>query len=273
MSTKIYNGCLINVSTLKEYQDFITEMREHLHPIILNTVALQAVSRAVALIDHLAINAEDMRENTDRHFIWSGMQEYITEFDTNKESISMSHECSAVFFMLEDKVLAIPYMENPNAFIFHDKVDFYGYWNNTDQDEDCTDEEWVQRRDDWDAALTGAGVPVECGSVVEFSSPDYKYLTPFICGESEFKSMVEENLKGLERRFEGRVKREFFDAKQAELMETSGDTRGTWSDTFSKWMSEFKDEYVGSDEYNERCEHFKSILPELTLDLLYSKEL
>lgn len=42
-------------------------------------------------------------------------------------------------------------------------VEFYGYWNNTDPDEECTAKEWRQRKNDWDKVLPDIGIPCENG--------------------------------------------------------------------------------------------------------------
>ena len=128
MSTKIYNGCLINVSTLKEYQDFINEMRELLEPAIKKIVVGQSVVNAVSIMDSIAMgkldpNYVDVREehvelSTGKSFITNGLDLFGHKFATDKRELGVSHESSVVFFMLEDKVLAIPYMEQPLQDIF-----------------------------------------------------------------------------------------------------------------------------------------------------------
>lgn len=41
---------------------------------------------------------------------------------------------------------------------------FWGYWNNVDPDENCSDKEWEQRESDWTEVLEGnAGIPCEIG--------------------------------------------------------------------------------------------------------------
>jgi hypothetical protein len=33
------------------------------------------------------------------------------------------------------------------------ELKYYGYWNDTDMDDDCSLEEWKQRKEDWTEAL------------------------------------------------------------------------------------------------------------------------
>lgn len=60
-------------------------------------------------------------------------------------------------------LLAITYCEQDElaeAFRGLDEVSEYGYWNNTDQPDDVTDEEWEARRQAWDRSL-GWDAPAE----------------------------------------------------------------------------------------------------------------
>ena len=56
----------------------------------------------------------------------------------------------------------------------HPGLEYYGYWNNTDKPEDLTDEQWEQRRTDWDTALGGTGDerPSSCGLIAELVNVD-----------------------------------------------------------------------------------------------------
>jgi len=58
-----------------------------------------------------------------------------------------------------------------NIFIFEQKdwIQFYGYWDNTDKDDTCSNAEWEQRANDWEEVLSPSFIPSECGFTFELA--------------------------------------------------------------------------------------------------------
>ena len=51
---------------------------------------------------------------------------------------------------------------------------YYGYWNNTDKDERCSDREWSARRDIWNELLENPNRIVMNHTIVDMKAP-YRY--------------------------------------------------------------------------------------------------
>lgn len=62
------------------------------------------------------------------------------------------------------RILALLYAEEPEFRTVWDAlpdVESYGYWNNSDQPDDVTDDEWAERREVWERVMPDSGPPVE----------------------------------------------------------------------------------------------------------------
>lgn len=85
----------------------------------------------------------------------------------------LDFQAEAVFFPLPDKLLVIPFWGRRDLYneiweLVTGAVP-YGYWDNVDPD-DCSEEEWEQRKRDWHLALLdhGDGVPATNGFTFTF---------------------------------------------------------------------------------------------------------
>lgn len=63
-------------------------------------------------------------------------------------------------------------------------VEYFGYWNNVDQDEDCTEEQWKERESLWDEALKENSIPAISG----FSKTILNHYIPFADGIWEIEN-------------------------------------------------------------------------------------
>ena len=80
-------------------------------------------------------------------------------------SVSMS------ILPIHNKILMLPYAENDafyKVLTENEYFEEYGYWNNTDPDENVSEEDWAERKRDWDEALEGIGIPAENGFTIKF---------------------------------------------------------------------------------------------------------
>lgn len=85
-------------------------------------------------------------------------------------------EATAMFFPLDDYTLFIPFCQNrAMQKVICDGAQFYGYWDNVDRDETCSEDEWKQRKIDWDVVLPGFVAPIDVGFCFTFSNGQAPY--------------------------------------------------------------------------------------------------
>ena len=79
---------------------------------------------------------------------------------------------------IKGKVLAIYYTEQNEyieALMYMGEVSEYGYWNDSDKPAELTEEEWQTRREDWDIALPGIGIPADNGFDIQLITDTCMY--------------------------------------------------------------------------------------------------
>ena len=135
MSIKIYEGYKTNLS-LKAIKNHCLSLNEEV-----KEIKKVQIKRHV----HDSKIAED----------WEGYKKDI-DFVVNDLGVNID----ITLFPVNDYFLVEIYMGK----IFHTSkillkikeklnLEFYGYWNNVDEDEACSKEEWEQRKEDWAEAL------------------------------------------------------------------------------------------------------------------------
>lgn len=154
MSAKIYNGYKIDTISLKELYDFSITFRDKCRKVsekiaecvLIRSLFVEKVGRELNILkdENKSVWGKvywDIAER-QRKIKKSGVCDPVVDFDT-----------SWVFIPLEKYTICTFYSEQPeiNDLWRNEKlVNFYGYWNNTDPDESCSEEEWKQRERDWD---------------------------------------------------------------------------------------------------------------------------
>lgn len=155
MSTKIYYGYkLKDIKTFDELE---------LLRIKLVTDAKAAQQQiATTLIFHTSLYMLDLyKVGFDVPDINQGILNYgyhkvserLRKFKTESYKDPIYDLRFEVVFFLQDPILAIFIGDNKNMqsiFANNKSVEYYGYWNNVDPPEDVTDDEWDQRKKDWD---------------------------------------------------------------------------------------------------------------------------
>lgn len=194
MSTKIYNGfALPSIKTLVDMQSFIMSMREECGPIATGIILKRMGYQVVRVLDAFHLYFDHDREQYVREMraiLDIADDKEQTEFLVNatpytvvvrycKEQIRKAKDSpyrgegldvrfELMFFPTGNKLLGIPYTE-PQEYMDclskQPEYQYYGYWDNVDPDEDCSEEEWEQRKNDWTntTLLEGSGVPSEHG--------------------------------------------------------------------------------------------------------------
>jgi len=163
MSTKIYNG--------------------HCMPLI-------PMGELLTICRDLRVKAEEVRRERLRHFFikeeFKWMETMNAAWDVGRKKIRnpiVDYSFEICFLPIKDKILLIPFYERHYDEILKTipGIRYYGYWNNVDPDEECSEEEWAQREKDWDEALPGPGVPGENGftiTILNFDIPRPEEIWP-----------------------------------------------------------------------------------------------
>jgi len=172
MSTKIYNGYKININSFYELRNFYEKISPILEQQQLQEIGKRGAQIACIITDFAQFGLEyssyfvkNKQNKTFTDQLYYLIDEFLEEqynniLKTDIRNPQYDFSIRIAFIPLENKILSLFYSEY-NAFEKHwlkfDEVEYYGYWNNTDRDEDCTEEEWNQRYLDWEKALPGIG--------------------------------------------------------------------------------------------------------------------
>jgi hypothetical protein len=186
MSTKIYNGYKIDNMSLFTFNQFVLDFTLKAKEVRGKLAAKFIANLIVDMVDDVTYIDEE--SYIKRHIksakdgtttladckyhrliseaIHTGEDRYARIQRTHERDPAVDFDIELVVIPFQDKILALLFCENREfTEIFESmlEVHYYGYWNNTDPDENCSDEEWEQRRMDWDLALPGLGVPADSG--------------------------------------------------------------------------------------------------------------
>lgn len=184
MSTKIYNGYVLPAMTAVELTQFTIRVRG-----VMNEVRNEMVRRLNAaycynILDALAlgkkISGNVLKPNQRLAFAgyWYIHEQVKLAKTSELRGKGIPLECSVVFLPQDNRILTVFYAEKDG---FHSawrslpEVKEYGYWNNTDQPDNVTDEEWAERRQSWDSVLlqnkSSEWIPSMNGLVADLVDP------------------------------------------------------------------------------------------------------
>lgn len=148
MSTKLYDGLIIDT-------DDIFDFTKRLHALVKQT--FQEVARELVIEEITRIF--DGNEPIDMALFYTAQEKWDER--QGKLSRRSVFEDPLRFSLVMGKtpggkILAYPYYgrnEYVEALLTMPEVSSYGYWNNTDQEEGITDEQWNERRQEWDSLI------------------------------------------------------------------------------------------------------------------------
>lgn len=151
MSIKIYEAYRMDICSMTEFLKFCKEIQKQAEAIRLEM--LQAMCKEAKKPYH-----EVFMEWQKRSWETKRTQKRDPFFDFSFEM---------AWFPIEDHILLILYCEHTElkkTISENSKIKFFGFWNNTDPDENCSDEEWKERERLWNKALLDAsGIPSKEG--------------------------------------------------------------------------------------------------------------
>lgn len=177
MSTKIYDGCRLAEGV--DVFDFTVKLRDVFLPIYEDVVAGWVVRLAAACLKKSRLTGEKQFRSP----LFEGFEAF-SELDRGMNFRLTEFVVAFAKDPLTGRIHARPYMD---ANYYYDawyslaEVERYGYWNNTDQPDDVSDEEWEERRAAWDRVF-GWDVVSEralCFNLVELHKGSQQPGIPF----------------------------------------------------------------------------------------------
>jgi hypothetical protein len=168
MSTKIFNGFKIDQPDLQSILDVVRAFR----PWVADQ-QLEAYEQFCAVIN----KARDREKGHPEYYAdcfwpWHDARNAVkktgfrhTLVDTDFEIIILPYK--GAFYgisFVERNAWHREWLKQPG-------VSEFGYWNNTDQPDEISDEEWEARGKIWDEILPGAGIPSMNGFTIAIGDP------------------------------------------------------------------------------------------------------
>jgi len=174
MSTKIYNGYILKeMRNVWELKAFANKVRGKIRPIadeLTHRLLAQLVAQRIDRIT-LGMPLDEPTDAVPYGYALATMREHARKIrETNLRDPEFDFSCSVSVIPIRGMVLALLHADrNEYRAVFESipGVAPYPYWNNTDRPNDISDEEWDKRKEDWNIALPGAGVPNENGVLIE----------------------------------------------------------------------------------------------------------
>lgn len=231
MSTKIYDGISIKNMNLIKLNDWCLSVRKKLKEVATAQYYNGVIKIAVSIFlwqktdmnlcpYYHGLDVQELLKRKDNPKEWNAREVYLyadkIARDLAKRSAiaktimdnepDFDYTTSISIFPMEDKILAIPFTTNgalKECIFLDEMVSRYGYWNNTDGPSDLTEEQWEQRKKDWDEVFKTSGIPANCGmsivlldndSLDWYLCPDKpiieKYILSCLKDELEYCKMV-----------------------------------------------------------------------------------
>jgi hypothetical protein len=170
MSITIHNGFAVDAArgTLPALHALITEFREEIKVVAEEYLLARFLKDAISELDHRTLGLPRTDKDKDRSPLscaWNRMLEAKRDGDRGYRRPGYDVSLSLMLFPLADgRVLGMPFTERQewvDLWLQKNGVTPYGYWDNSDPDEDISPEAWQARTEDWHAALIdrNSGIP------------------------------------------------------------------------------------------------------------------
>jgi hypothetical protein len=180
MSTKIYDAyAFTDTPSLYELRLRMARLRKTSHK-ILRDIFLHSVAQLSSMkIDEKILGIEEPKGVYEGQCLINAVIDEIEQREnrikkTGERDPLHDYSFEVEIIPIKNKILLMPFTERRELIKLLSRqkyLKFYGYWNNTDPDENCTEKEWEQRHKDWDEALPWIGIPAQNGFSVTLSPP------------------------------------------------------------------------------------------------------
>lgn len=166
MSTKIYNGYRLAADTdVWEFTERLREQgndeRDRLDLEAIERAAEQLEAKRIADGGDLSPSPSPEARLMSGYLVWDELMRGLKD-----SRLGDPHQLDVTFIRDAEtgRIYCLLYAGNSISHVFTEQpeVEEYGYWNNADQPEDVSDEEWEERRAVWDRIL-GWDPPVRRG--------------------------------------------------------------------------------------------------------------
>ena len=169
MSTKIYSGLRLVAGA--DLWEFLQQLRREANVIRDRLDARLLAADAAMIVDRRRIGnpvPDEQPGGRARSAIWEAVDRFKADQDKLGKS-DIGHdphrlELSVGYDPVASRHMLIMYCEATELrelVTGHPDVEEYGYWNNSDQPDGVTDQEWDERRQAWNRVLPGVGIPAE----------------------------------------------------------------------------------------------------------------
>lgn len=215
MSTKIFNGFeFIGENDIRTIQKNLNEFKKELEPIVNKFLVEYLVGNSVAYHDDVMYLGRKIESECSP--LWFANYEHRDRVkkikNTNLRDPEVDFDFEIVILPIKDKILGTHYTEQGEFLkLLSEKPWFkrYGYWDNTNQDSSCTDEEWDKRYYDWEEAMPGYDTPAYLGFSVQLTNPNmFNVLSDH---EELFNSLIPDKIKRAKPIIQTQMRKEYLD--------------------------------------------------------------
>jgi len=158
MSTKIYYGHRFD-GTWEELLEVCIQLRkDYIKEVeVLYTKFLDALLKSDEVCNREEMYFSAVKGVKYKDFNTGHQAYYLMGLMESGLSDPLNTDSSIIAYPFEGKIYIVPFMDHKWNKLTErsDKFKFFGYWNNTDPDEGCTEEEWNERERVWESIFPG----------------------------------------------------------------------------------------------------------------------
>lgn len=204
MSTKLYNGYRLPMMSIPELHKLIMDLRTKLGEEAKKIQCQRLANVAYESFDSLQMGygAGRLKESYDKNkekfnpmaaafMLWLDRSHKLETSHHRDPEYDLGFEICLM--PIRDHILVTVYTETQELTNIWEQtpgVEPYPYWNNTDPPDDMSEEEWDKRRDDWNEALPGIGVPARCGFCCELTFDDLPVYQDVVANAPTFEDRI-----------------------------------------------------------------------------------
>jgi len=178
VSTKIFNGYRLRTGNFAEAHKIFSQFKVQAKALLQDRYNNVIARQCTRLIDARALGRPSKYRVGVSPLMtaWDiAAQEYRKIYSNTPGTRNPYYDFDVNFtiFPVEDQILITLYCEEGmnkevvEAWKATEGIEYFGYWNNVDPDEDCSDEEWEERKRLWEIALGESGTPAVEGYSTE----------------------------------------------------------------------------------------------------------